>query len=103
LVRLPDSLDGFSLGGGGEVKLGGPWTLKGEYRWTHLDGGSGHASSKNFQSIPYSLEPFGGMTSAPLDFHDIKSQASANLDNVDIQTVRAVLTYHFWTGGGYGG
>ena len=28
LVKLPDSLDGWSLGGGAEAKLGGPWTLK---------------------------------------------------------------------------
>ena len=36
-------------------------------------------------------------------YRDITSKASADLDNVDIQTVRAVLTYHFWSGGGYGG
>jgi opacity protein-like surface antigen len=108
LVKLPDSLDGFSLGGGGEVKLGGPWTLKGEYRWTHLNGGSGHASSSNFQSVPVGVGPCnpsdGGVDcSSPLDFRNTKSQASADLDDLDIQTVRAVLTYHFWSGGGYGG
>jgi opacity protein-like surface antigen len=105
LVKLPDSLDGFSLGGGGEVKLGGPWTLKGEYRWTHLDGGSGRASSSNFQSLPINLgcNIITGLCDALADFRDTKSQTSASLDDVDLHTVRAVVTYHFWTGGGYGG
>jgi opacity protein-like surface antigen len=104
LVKLPDSLDGFSLGGGGEVKLGGPWALKGEYRWTHLEGGSGRASSSTFQSIPTSLgcNIITGLCDAAADFRDTRSQASADFD-LDIHTVRAVLTYHFWTGRGYGG
>ena len=105
LVKLPDSLDGFSLGGGGEVKLGGPWALKGEYRWTHLDGGSGRASSSHFESSPTLIKCLineGAECSALLDFREAKSQASADFD-LDIHTVRAVLTYHFWTGRGYGG
>jgi opacity protein-like surface antigen len=99
LVKLPDSLDGFSLGGGGEVRLGGPWTLKGEYRWTHLDGGSGRASSTASELAFISQEVDVGH----LAFHNVQNQASANLDDLDIHTVRAVLSYHFWTGGGYGG
>jgi hypothetical protein len=88
------------------VKIRGPWTLKGEYRWTHLDGGSGSASSRSFQSVPVGLLACqsNGSTecAAFLDFHDTKSQASADYD-LDLHTVRAVLTYHFWSGGGYGG
>src|SRR5262245_10357009 len=108
LIRLPDSLDGFSLGGGGEVKLGGPWTLKGEYRWTHLDGGSGRrASSSELQSVVVATGCTGSADGSPctqlLDTHSSKSRASADLDDIDLHTVRAVLTYHFWTGGGYGG
>jgi outer membrane immunogenic protein len=94
-VNLPDSVDGFSLGGGAEAKLGGPWALKLEYRWTHFDGGSGQASSSKNQ----------GPTSAACNpdciavSRNINSQASADYD-LDIQTVRAVMTYHFWSGGG---
>ena len=100
LIRLPGSLDGFSLGGGAEAKLHGPWRLKFEYRWTHLEGGSGRVSSADLQSIPTlelcepSQPP---QCFAPLDYREIKSQASANFD-LDIQTVRAELVYHFWSG-----
>jgi outer membrane immunogenic protein len=102
--NLPDSLDGFSLGGGGEVKLGGPWALKGEYRWTHLEGGSGKASSQRSQAAidVESCLPNDGSFTCDAFFRDIDSTASADLD-LDIHTVRAVLTYHFWSGGSYGG
>jgi outer membrane immunogenic protein len=41
-LNLPDSLDGYTLGSGGEAKLGknSPWSLKLEYRWSHFDGPS---------------------------------------------------------------
>ena len=100
LVRLPGSLDGFSLGGGAEAKLHGPWRLKFEYRWTHLAGGSGRVSSADSQSVPtMELCELGQPAEcfALLDHRDIKSQASANFD-LDIQTVRAELVYHFWSG-----
>ena len=94
LVKLPDSLDGFSLGGGGEVKIGGPWTLKLEYRWTHLEGSSGKASSKDNQSVGFDIASL---------YRNVNSMASADLD-LDVQTVRGAVSYHFWSGGhGYGG
>jgi opacity protein-like surface antigen len=92
---LPDSLDGFSLGGGGEVKIGGPWTLKLEYRWTHLEGSSSKAASKDDQCC-VGFGPIGL-------FRNVNNTASADLD-LDVQTVRGAVTYHFWSGGGsYGG
>jgi len=95
VVKLPDSLDGFSLGGGGEVKIGGPWTLKLEYRWTHLEGSSGKASSNDNQCC-VGFGPVG-------IFRNVNSTASADLD-LDVQTVRGAVSYHFWSGGnGYGG
>jgi len=95
VVKLPDSLDGFSLGGGGEVKIGGPWTLKLEYRWTHLEGSSGKASSNDNQCC-VGFGPVG-------IFRTVNSTASADLD-LDVQTVRGAVSYHFWSGGnGYGG
>ena len=51
LVKLPALLDGWSFGGGAEAKLGGPWTLKLEYRWTHLEGGSGRANIDTFAML----------------------------------------------------
>ena len=98
LVKLPDSLDGWSLGGGAEAKLGGPWTLKLEYRWTHLEGGSGRASADASQCC------FEGRDTRDNQlFRNINSNASANFD-ADEQTVRGALAYHFWSGGsGYGG
>jgi hypothetical protein len=97
LARLPDSLDGWSLGGGGEAKLGGPWSVKLEYRWTHLEGGSGHAASDKSQCC------FEGRELGSQFFRDISSNASAKLD-IDEQSVRSALVYHFWSGGGgFGG
>jgi outer membrane immunogenic protein len=98
LVKLPDSLDGWSLGGGGEAKLGGPWSVKLEYRWTHLEGGSGHANSNTSQCCFQGRDTGGNQL-----FRNINSNASANFD-ADEQTVRGALVYHFWSGSGsYGG
>jgi hypothetical protein len=91
-LRLPDSLDGFTLDGGAEAKLGGPWSLKLEYRWTHLDGGSANASDNKSECIPFGRRFGIGRES--------DATASADLDT-DLQTVRGVLTYHF--GGAAGG
>jgi opacity protein-like surface antigen len=79
MVKLPDSLDGFSLGGR-EVKVGGPWTLRLEYRWTHLRGSAGKASSKD-DPCCVGFDPIGL-------FRNVDSTASADLD-LNIQTVRA--------------
>ena len=88
-LNLPDSLDGFTLGGGGEAKLGknSPWSLKLEYRWSHFDGGSasGSLSDSECQKI-YRHLGIGRETEA---------NASADFDDLDIQTVRGVLTYRF--------
>jgi outer membrane immunogenic protein len=88
-LNLPDSLDGVSLGGGAEAKLGrnSPWSLKFEYRWTHLDEGSasGSLSDSECKRI-YGHLGIGRETEA---------NASADFDDLDIQTVRGVLTYRF--------
>lgn len=97
-VKLPTSLDGWSLGGGGEAKLGGPWSVKLEYRWTHLEGGSGRANTDTSQCCFQGRD-----TGANQLFRNINSSASANFD-ADEQTVRGALVYHFWSAGGsYGG
>ena len=91
-VKLPDFVDGFSLGGGGEAKIGGPWSVKLEYRWTHLEGSSGQSTNNKSQCC------FEGKDLGSQLFRDISSNASTNLD-LDEQTVRGALVYHFWSEG----
>lgn len=83
-VRLPDSLDGYSLGGGVENKIAGPWSLKFEYRWTHLEGTKGSARDNEFECC-----------STPADGGDINvgritTSGAASLD-ADIQAVKAAV------------
>ncbi len=92
-MNLPNSLDGWTLGGGTEAKLGGPWSLKLEYRWTHLEGSAARASSDTTQCC------FAGRNSGGNQFfRNINSNAVADFD-ADEQTVRGALVYHFWSGG----
>ena len=87
-LALPDSLDGFSLGGGGEAKLGnGPWSVKFEYRWSHFGGDSAKGSSADSECYP--IKKHFGIG------REIESTASADFDDVDIHSVRGVLTYRF--------
>jgi outer membrane immunogenic protein len=88
-LNLPDSLDGFTLGGGGEAKLGknSPWSIKLEYRWSHFDGGSASGSSSDSECIP--IHKHFGIG------RETDATASADFDDLDIQTVRGVLTYRF--------
>ena len=91
-VRLPDSLDGFSLGGGVENKIAGPWSLKFEYRWTHLEGTKGSSRDNEFECC-----------STPADSGDlnvgrrITTSGTASLD-ADIQAVKAAVVYRFASG-----
>jgi opacity protein-like surface antigen len=88
-LRVPDSLDGFSVGGGAETKLGGgPWAVKLEYRWSHFEGDSDKDSvSDASQCIPFKKR-------IGID-REMEATASASFDDIDIHTVRAVLTYRF--------
>lgn len=87
-LSLPDSLDGFSLGGGAEAKLGGgPWALKLEYRWSHFQGDSASASSADSEC--YQIKKHLGIG------RETEATASADFDDIDIHTVRGVLTYRF--------
>ena len=89
-LNLPDSLDGFSLGAGGEAKLGrGPWSLKFEYRWSHFDGESASGSSSDSECIPFHKYSRFGID------RETEASASADFDDIDIHTVRGVLTYRF--------
>jgi opacity protein-like surface antigen len=93
-VNLPDSLDGYTLGGGSEVKLwGGPWSLKAEYRFTHLDGEKGRVDEASAQAFA-TVDP-----DPPGDAIGVRRNASAKaeagIDDIDIHTVRAMVAYRF--------
>ena len=94
-VNLPDSLDGYTLGGGSEVKIGGgPWSIKGEYRYTHLEGESGRlveASAQGFATFDAG-EPGGPLVGIR---RNALAKAEAGIDDIDIHTVRAMLAYRF--------
>jgi opacity protein-like surface antigen len=96
LMKLPDSVDGFSLGGGGEAKIGGPWSVKLEYRWTHLEGSSGQSANNKSQCC------FEGKDSGNQLFREISGSAASDL-SLDEQTIRGALVYHFWSGGSRNG
>ena len=84
-VKLPDSLDGYTLGGGVETKLTSALSLKFEYRFTQLDGESELVSKTKTQCFECGE---GGIA------RRIQENAKADLD-VDIHSVRAVLSYKF--------
>jgi opacity protein-like surface antigen len=87
-VNLPDSLDGYTLGGGSEVKIwGGPWSIKAEYRYTHLEGEKGRLDDVSGQGFA-TFETLGIQRNA-------LAKAEARIDDIDIHTVRAMLAYRF--------
>ncbi len=94
-VNLPDTLDGYTLGGGSEVKIGGgPWSIKAEYRYTHLEGESGRlaeASAQGFATFDPAPPP------PPLIGirRNALAKAEARIDDIDLHTVRAMLAYRF--------
>jgi outer membrane immunogenic protein len=90
-LNLPDELDGFTLGAGGEAKLGknSPWSLKLEYRWSHFDGGSASGSFSDEECIPFHKYSKFGIG------RETEATASADYDDIDLHTVRGVLTYRF--------
>lgn len=88
VLNLPDEVDGFTAGAGGEVRLGGAWSLKGEYRFTWLDGEAKRVSSKTVQCC-------GAAGAGPDDVaREIRSDANVDMD-LDLHTVRAMLAYRF--------
>jgi len=91
-VNLPDSLDGYTLGGGSEVKIGGgPWSIKAEYRYTHLEGEKGRLVEASAQGFA-TFDPGGPLVGIQ---RNALAKAEARIDDIDIHTVRAMLAYRF--------
>jgi outer membrane immunogenic protein len=86
-LNLPDEVDGFTVGAGSEVRLGGNWSLKGEYRFTWLDGEAKRASNSDVQCCTTALNTAGIA-------RKINSDAAVDMD-LDLHTVRAMLAYRF--------
>jgi outer membrane immunogenic protein len=83
-TALADSLNGVTLGGGVETKLGHSWSLKLEYRYTHLEGEGSQASQTNLQCC---------LTVGALGLaRRIQDQVRADTD-LDLHSVRAVVSY----------
>jgi outer membrane immunogenic protein len=85
LLRLSNEVDGATIGAGTEVRIGGGWSLKGEYRYTWLDGRARHASSSQVQCC---TDDETGIA------REIDDSASTKVD-LDIHTVRGMLAYRF--------
>jgi len=88
LFKLSNEVDGFSAGLGSEVRLGGGWSLKGEYRFTWLDGETKHASSETFQCRDTCIE---GDTDLG---RRVRDNAAIDMD-FGLHTFRGLLAYRF--------
>ncbi len=89
-LRMDDRVEGYTVGGGVETKLRDHVSLKFEYRYTDLDGESAKASDSDAFVSPGPID-FGTPVGLAARF---RSAADADVD-LDIHTVRAVLSYKF--------
>ncbi|MFK4487807.1 opacity protein-like surface antigen [Bradyrhizobium sp. USDA 336] len=79
---------GYTLGAGGEVKLAGNWSLRGEYRYTHY--GFSRNETSSFSSSSQST----GSSSASSSVDSTNRQI-----NADFHTGRIGMVYRFGEGG----
>ena len=89
LLSLASELDGATVGAGTEVMLGGGWSLKGEYRFTWLDGTARSVSGSQVQCCTADEpEGTGGIA------RQIDDSASVKM-HLELHTVRGMLAYRF--------
>jgi len=85
LLSLASELDGATVGAGTEVRIGGGWSLKGEYRFTWLDGTARSISGSQVQCCT---------DDQPGIARQIDDAASVKMD-LELHTVRGMLAYRF--------
>ena len=92
LLSMPDTLDGYFVGGGGEFKLHKNLSLKVEYRWADYGSVSASAADEPITTgpAPCTAKYGGTCTMTTTTSHS----ANANFD-VGIQTLRADLVWKF--------
>ncbi|WP_314963980.1 outer membrane protein [Bradyrhizobium cosmicum] len=79
---------GYTLGAGGEVKLTGNWSLRGEYRYSHY--GFGRNERGNFTSSSQGTGSSSASSSADITAREV---------NADFHTGRIGMVYRFGEGG----
>jgi len=89
VLNLAKDVDGATVGAGTEVRIGGGWSLKGEYRFTWLDGTARKASNSQVQCCTGEEPPETAGIARQID-----DSASINMD-FEIHTVRGMLAYRF--------
>jgi outer membrane immunogenic protein len=87
-LQMPDNLHGWTVGGGFETKLERRLSLKFEYRCSHFDGNSASVSGATYDEFSH----YGRFSKTEVQ-RLIKENASMDLDDVDVQSVRVALVW----------
>lgn len=87
-AKLPNSLDGFTVGGGTEVKISEPWSIKLEYRYSHFNGEKARVNKDSAEAFATIDDNIGLRREA-------FAKAEAGIDDINLHTVRAMLAYRF--------